>query len=86
MLTNHWSTPNKELQGKEKVHYADFICSSNTFKVKLWLWKIQLKFHSLIHFLHLKFPEPLFPEHISEYSMRIFQLQVELDEQFQDTK
>ena len=52
----------------------------------LWLWEIQLKFHSLIHFQHLKSSQPPFPEHIQEYSTSIFLLQVELDEQFQDIK
>lgn len=50
------------------------------------MWEIQLKVHILIHFLHLKSSEPLFPEHIQKYSISIFLLQEELDEQFQDIK
>jgi hypothetical protein len=58
--------------------------SIKAFKDTLRLWENQLKVHNLVHFLHLKSLETIFPERIQEYSRNIFLLREELDKRFQD--
>jgi hypothetical protein len=78
-VTGHLNTLNKELQGKDKL-ITEMFDSIKAFKVKLRLWEKQLKVRDLVHFLHLKSLETIFPECIQEYSRSICLLREELDE------
>jgi hypothetical protein len=62
---------NKELQGKDNL-ITNMYDNIKTSKVKLWLWENQLKLRNLLHFLHLKSLDTIFPEHIQEHSQYIF--------------
>lgn len=42
-----------------------------TFNVKFWLWENQLELHNFLHFPHLKYPNPIYPERIQEYPKSI---------------
>jgi len=53
--------------------------SIKTFKFNLQVWENKLNVHNLVHFPSLKSLQPIFLDHIQQYSRHIFLLREELD-------